>query len=64
MWPFKTKKQKQQEMWDILSNKPDPNAMEKMLESIYDGDSEKTERLFKQIIDNKMREYEKILNKN
>ena len=56
MWPFKSKKQKQQEMWDILSGKPDPKAMEKMIEAIHDGDTETTERLFKQIMDHKVRE--------
>lgn len=59
MWPFKTKKQKQQEMWDILSSKPDPNAMSKMLTAIESGDTETTERIFKQMIDDKMREYER-----
>ena len=59
MWPFKSKKQKQQEMWDILAGKPDPNAMEKMIDAIDIGDTETTERLFKQMIQNKMREIER-----
>ena len=64
MWPFKSKKQKQQEMWDILSDNPDPKAMGKMLDAIDIGDTETTERLFKQMIQNKMREIEKDNQKN
>ena len=59
MWPFKSKKQKQQEMWDILQGKPDPKLLEKMVNAIQYGDTETTERLFKQIMDHKVREIER-----
>ena len=61
MWPFKSKKQ---EMWDILQGKPDPDAMEKMVKAIEAGDTETTERLFKQIIDHKVREIAKNVPEN
>ena len=59
MWPFKSKKKEAQEMWNILSGKLDPKAMEKMVDAIRAGDTETTERLFKQIMDHKVREIER-----
>lgn len=59
MWPFKNKKKEAEEMWDILQGKPDPKAIEKMLEHIEAGNIDEVERIFKKHMQDKMREIER-----
>ena len=62
MWPFKSKKDEAQQIWDTLSGKADPKDLDKMIEAITSGKLEEAERLFHKHLAAKTREYENSIN--
>jgi len=56
MWPFNRKQKEAQKMWDTLRDAPDPKAMDKLITAISIGDTEAQERLFKKIMNDKIKE--------
>lgn len=56
MWPFNSKEKEAKKMWDMLTDAPDPKAMNKMIDAIQAGDIETTEKLYGKIMRDKIKE--------